>query len=115
MRKRKSNCSIMHRTILIHMIVRNIQRRRNQLLRRTIPMALREDQKTQRLILKIIGLLKMHANEYLMLSSEAAALKDVLQAISGEKFLPLFEKYRADADQRGARESADVLRIYEEM
>jgi hypothetical protein len=69
----------------------------------------------KQLLLKTIGLLREQDNEFYTLSAEVAALKDTLQAISGEKFLPLFEKYQSAAVQRGASVRADVLREYDDM
>jgi hypothetical protein len=71
--------------------------------------------KLHRITLKMAGLLKAQAEDYLDLSTEVSALKDTLQALSRERFLPLFEKYKADAEQRAARGRADVLRGYDQL
>jgi hypothetical protein len=74
-----------------------------------------DEKKLEQFLLKALGLLRAQDAEIFRLSTEVAALKDTLQALSGEKFLPLFEKYNAVAIQRGASIKADVLREYDEM
>ncbi|MGA7793023.1 MAG: hypothetical protein WCA19_08290 [Candidatus Acidiferrales bacterium] len=74
-----------------------------------------DEKKLEELLLKTLGLLKALDEEFYTLSTDVAALKDTLQAISGKKFLPLFEKYRSKAVQRGASVRADVLQEYVEM
>ena len=54
-----------------------------------------DETKLRAFMIAQINLLKVLDEDHLALSTEVAALKGILQKLSGQKFLPLYEQERA--------------------
>lgn len=78
------------------------------------PMEIKQDT-LLRVLVKMLAFLKEQRVESLRLSTEVAALRNTLQELSGDRFLPIVEKHRKELQGKGSPIAASIVGGIDEL